>query len=58
MGILSDVLTGSSRISDQDLKELGLLSGCYQAAIYEKYSHKAAAVSYRFSDLLRLTNED
>ena len=57
-GILSDVLTGSSRISDQDLKELGLLSGCYQAAIYEKYSHNAAAVSYRFSDLLRLTNED
>ena len=51
-GILSDVLTGSSRISDQDLKELGLLSGCYQAAIYEKYSHNAAAVSYRFSDFV------
>ena len=27
-GILSDVLTGSSRISDQDLKELGLLFVC------------------------------
>ena len=57
-GILRDFLTGSSRTLTEELKELGLLSGCYQAAIYEKYSHDAAAVSYRFSDLLHLTNED
>ena len=56
--ILRDFLTGSSRTLTEELKELGLLSGCYQAAIYEKYSHDAAAVSYRFSDLLHLTNED
>ena len=57
-GILSDFLTGHLHITPEEMKELGLLSGCYQAAIYEKYSHNAAAVSYRFSDLLRLTNED
>lgn len=56
--ILSDFLTGHLRITPEEMKELGLLSGCYQTAIYEKYSHNAAAVSYRFSDLLRLTNED
>ena len=29
----------------------------YQVVIYEKYSHYATQMSYRFADLLKVTNE-
>lgn len=56
--ILSDLLTGNVDMSH--FKDSNLLPEAeqYQVVIYEKYSHNAERSSYRFSDLLKVTNED
>ncbi|MDY3854145.1 MAG: response regulator transcription factor [Butyribacter sp.] len=56
--ILCDILAGNAILAPFDLAELNLDATKYQVVIYEKYSHHAADMSYRFADLLKVTNED
>lgn len=55
--ILFDILTGHADFSQLDLSDMNLEAEQYQIVIYEKYSHNATQISYRFSDLLKVTNE-
>lgn len=55
--ILLDILTNHADFSHLDLEDLHLDADQYQIVIYEKYSHHATQMSYRFSDLLKVTNE-
>lgn len=55
--ILLDILTNNADFSHINLKDLHLDADQYQIVIYEKYSHHANQISYRFSDLLKVTNE-
>lgn len=55
--ILFDILTGNNAMDSFDTAELNLDTTEYQVVIYEKYSHHASAMSYCFSDLLKVTNE-
>lgn len=55
--ILLDILTGHADFSQFNLNDLNMEADQYQIVIYEKYSHHASQVSYRFSDLLKVTNE-
>ena len=57
-GILREFLCGSLSARELSFPELGLTDDCYQVLIYEKYSYEADDISYNFSDLLRVTNED
>ena len=56
--ILYDILTNQA--SFPALRESSICPDAdqYQVVIYEKYSHNAKRSSYRFSDLLMVTNED
>lgn len=56
--ILSDLLEGTSNLSQKELIEINLYTEDYQVVIYEKYSHYSSSPSYRFSDLLKVTNDD
>lgn len=56
--ILYDVLAGSDKLNSFDISEMNLDASEYQVVIYEKYSHHASSMPYRFSDLLKVTNED
>lgn len=56
--IIQDILLGNADFSRLDTEELHLNADVYQVIIYEKYSHLAEDASYRFSDLLRVTNQD
>lgn len=56
--ILHDILLGKDGIDRIDTAELHLDASEYQVIIYEKYSHNAVSMPYRFSDLLKVTNED
>ena len=56
--ILYDIFAGKEHIDSIDLAELNLNASEYQVVIYEKYSHHATTMPYRFSDLLKVTNED
>ncbi|MBE5877386.1 MAG: response regulator transcription factor [Lachnospiraceae bacterium] len=56
--IVQDILLGKADLSRMNLAELHMESDIYQVVIYEKYSHNIADASYRFSDLLRVTNQD
>lgn len=55
--ILHDILLGNDEFTQIDTDELNLEAPEYQVVIYEKYSHNAASMPYRFSDLLKVTNE-
>lgn len=56
--ILYDILVGQQEEYSFDASELNLDATEYQVVIYEKYSHHATTMPYRFSDLLKVTNED
>ncbi len=56
--IVQDILLGNADLSKLNLSELHMISDIYQVVIYEKYSHNASDATYRFSDLLRVTNQD
>ena len=55
--ILLDILTDKADYDQLHLEDLNLAADQYQIVIYEKYSHNASQMSYRFSDLLKVTNE-
>lgn len=56
--ILYDIFAGKANVASFDLVEMNLAASEYQVVIYEKYSHHADTMSYRFADLLKVTNED
>lgn len=56
--IVTDILLGQSRLTEHSIEELGLNADTYQVVIYEKYGHDLRDMSYRFSDLLRVTNQE
>ena len=56
--ILYDILLGNDDIKQIDSTELHLDASEYQVVIYEKYSPNATSMPYRFSELLKVTNED
>lgn len=55
--ILFDIIMGHADFSHLDLSDMQLNAEQYQIVIYEKYSHNASQMTYRFSDLLKVTNE-
>lgn len=55
--ILIDILTNKAVYSQINPSDMNLEADKYQVVIYEKYSHHADQLSYRFSDLLKVTNE-
>ncbi len=55
--ILLDLLTNPDNISHIDLSDINLDTDIFQVVIYEKYSHHATSLPYKFSDLLKVTNE-
>lgn len=56
--IIRDIFLGRADFSRFSPKELQLTADTYQVIIYEKYSHSLSGAAYRFSDLLRVTNQD
>lgn len=56
--IIADILTGTADFSMLNFSELHLDADIYQVAMYEKYSSQKEAASYRFSDLIRINNQD
>ena len=56
--ILYDILTGEADFDK--LRSIDLLpkGENFRVVIYEKYSHRTDRSSYRFADLLKVTNED
>ena len=56
--ILHDILTGQDIPTAPDNFDYYPKADCYQVIIYEKYNHNAERITYRFSDLLMVTNED
>ena len=56
--ILFDILEGNSSLSQDELSEISLYATEYQVVIYEKYSHHSSSASYRFSDLLKVANDE
>ena len=56
--IIHDILSGTASFSSFDPRELQLDASIYQVLIFEKYNHDTGELSYRFSDLLRVTNQD
>lgn len=56
--ILGDVLAGTADFTSFDPEELGIKADVYQVIIYEPYSRNASGINYRFSDLLRVVNQD
>lgn len=55
--ILFDILTNHADFTQINLEDLNLGADRYQIVIYEKYNHNTDQISYRFSDLLKVTNE-
>lgn len=56
--IIYDILNGSADYAMLDLPALHMNADIYQAVICEKYSRSQNDISYRFSELLRVTNQD
>ncbi|MCM1256722.1 MAG: response regulator [Roseburia sp.] len=56
--ILCDILSGTADFSSFDPEELLLQADIYQVIIYETYNRNASGINYRFSDLLRVVNQD
>lgn len=56
--ILYDIMTNQADYEQLAATDLYPDADHYQVVIYEKYSHNADRTSYRFSDLLKITNED
>lgn len=56
--IIEDILLKKADLSRLNLKDLHLNSDIYQVVICAKYGRQTQDASYRFSDLLRVTNQD
>lgn len=58
LSILRDLLNGNADIYKINLADLHMTSDIFQVLVYEKYSHNIADISYHFSEILRVTNQD
>lgn len=56
--IIRDILLGKADFSKLNLDELHMHADTYQVIIYERYNRQTPEISYRFSDLLRVTNQE
>lgn len=56
--IIKEVLSGNADFSKLDTADLHLEHETYQVVIYEKYNRQDTEISYRFSDLLRVANQN
>lgn len=56
--IIKDIVKGTSDISALDLSDLHINADSYQIVIYENFRCNNSDISYRFSDLLRVTNQN
>ena len=56
--ILYEILLGTQNMNQISPSEISMEADLYQVVIYEKYSHNAMDITYRFSDLLMVTNEN
>jgi two-component system response regulator YesN len=56
--IIRELLLGTSDFSGFHPADFHLDASVYQVVLYEKYSHNTQDVSYSFTDLLRVTNQD
>lgn len=56
--IIKDILSGEADLSRLNLSELHLTADKFQVVIHEKYGFNSTDATYRFSELLRVTNED
>lgn len=56
--LLRDLLSGEISSDTISPEEIGLTADKYQVLLYEKYSYDIDDISYNFSDLLRVTNEN
>ncbi len=56
--IIRDILSGTADFSKLNAGELQLDTDIYQVVICEKYTPGESDVSYRFSELLRVTNQN
>ncbi|MDE6616617.1 MAG: response regulator, partial [Lachnospiraceae bacterium] len=55
--ILLDILANKINIENINVKDINLIADKYQVVIYENYSRHSTSLQYRFSDLLKVTNE-
>ncbi len=56
--ILQDLLTGNADLTRLDPEEYRLKAPVYQVVIYERYGSGDTGIACRFSDLLRVANQD
>lgn len=56
--ILLDLLKGTADLANINFNDLYMTSNIYQVLIYEKYSRNIADITYHFSELLKVTNQD
>ncbi|WFR58871.1 response regulator transcription factor [Anaerocolumna sp. AGMB13025] len=56
--ILLDLLQGTADLTSINFDDLHMTSTIYQVLIYEKYSRNIADITYHFSELLKVTNQD
>lgn len=55
--ILFDILTNKTDVKNINISDINIVADKYQVVIYESYSHNNTNMPYRFSDLLKVTNE-
>lgn len=55
--ILLDILANKIDVDNINVKDINLIADKYQVVIYENYSRHSTSLQYRFSDLLKVTNE-
>jgi two-component system response regulator YesN len=56
--LIQDFLTGKAELPEDSIKELKLNSDVYRIVIYEKYRHDISDVTYSFSELLQVANNN
>lgn len=56
--IMEEILTGNADFSKINIHELHMEHELFQVVIYERYNYQGKELSYRFSDLLRVTNQN
>ncbi len=56
--ILKDLINGTADMSNINLVDLYLTANAFQVIIYEKYSYNISDISYNFSEILKVTNQN
>jgi two-component system response regulator YesN len=56
--VIRDFLTHKSQLTENNIYDLHLTDDIYQVVLYEKYSYDTSDISYNFSELLQITNNN